>query len=177
MDREQQNVFRYKFSNDLIEKIDYFSKLHALDDRKTYKEEWNKWILTKEMYEIIDVETQRLSRLGYVDNINDKMFRSSRYYFRKKKDTDNKTRATFVRSKVNVSKDFMDKMKEFIEAKKSDSKFSPKNGYNDYIIQNNSEYNKEIENLMQNGFESNDAILKVKKTFKNQYFQIINKNN
>ena len=171
MDVEQQNVFRYKFSSDLVEKINYFSKLHALDDRKTYKEEWNKWVQTKEMFEIIDAETERLSRLGYRDDINDKMYRSSRYYFRKKKDNDNKTRATFVRSKVNVSKEFVDKMKELIESKKSDSNFSPKNGYQEFI-NNNNQYNEEVQNLMQNGFSSEDAVLKVKKTFKNQYFQI-----
>jgi hypothetical protein len=67
-------------------------------------------------------------------------------------------------------------MKELIESKKSDSNFSPKNGYQEFI-NNNNQYNEEVQNLMQNGFSSEDAVLKVKKTFKNQYFQIINKNN
>jgi hypothetical protein len=168
----QSQVFRFKFNNELTENIDYFSKLHQHDDRKTYKEAWKKWSETPEMVAIIMSETERLNRLGYTENINDKMYRSSRYYYRKKNDQV-KERATFVRSSHNVSKDFIILMKNYIENEKLSNGFSPKNAYNNFLEVNKEFYESEIENLTTNGFSNEDAILKIKKTFKNQHYQSI----
>jgi hypothetical protein len=168
----QSQVFRFKFNNELTENIDYFSKLHQHDDRTTYKEQWKIWSETPEMVEIIMSETERLNRLGYTENINDKMYRSSRYYYRKKNDQ-LKERATFVRSSHNVSKEFITLMKIYIENEKLSSGFSPKNAYNNFVETNNEIYENEIQNLTTNGFSNEDAVLKIKKTFKNQHYQSI----
>lgn len=171
-DNVQSQVFRFKFNEELTDNINYFSKLHQHDDRKTYKEEWKKWCETPEMVAIIMSETERLNRLGYTENINDKMYRSSRYYYRKKNEQV-KERATFVRSSYNVSKEFITLMKNYIENEKLSSNFSPKNAYNNFIEINKELYDNEIQNLTTNGFSNEDALLKIKKTFKNQHYQSI----
>ena len=63
------------------------------------------------------------------------MYRSSRYYFRKKTDQV-KERATFVRSSYNVSKEFITLMKDYIENEKLSINFSPKTAYTNFIIIN-----------------------------------------
>jgi len=38
------NIFRYKFSDDFIQPLYQFSKIHQYDHRKDFKEAWNIWI-------------------------------------------------------------------------------------------------------------------------------------
>ena len=64
-----------------------FSKIHQYDDRHTYKSEWAKWTQLEDIALTIDAETRRLQENGYVGDINDKMFKAGRYYFRKKTPT------------------------------------------------------------------------------------------
>ena len=174
MDSKNTTTFRFKFCDDLVSKIDYFSKLHSLDERKVYKEEWNKWIQTNEMVEIINDETERLRRLGCFDDINEKMYRSSRYYFRKKKETGEKTRSTFVRSNINVTREFMKKIQDYIKENRNKENFSPKKSFEDFKIEFKDDYDKEIRYLCENSFSIDDSNNKIKKTYKNQHFQIVN---
>lgn len=81
--KPDSKIFRYKFSDDIIALISEFSKLHKLDDRKIYKENWNTWVKTNE--DIIKQEVERLHGLGFEGDVIDKMFKAGRYYFREKK--------------------------------------------------------------------------------------------
>jgi hypothetical protein len=76
------SIYRYKFSNDIMHIITEFAKVHQYDDRKTYKEYWIKWL--DDNHDMISNEITRLTRLGYEGDIEDKMFKAGRYYFRKK---------------------------------------------------------------------------------------------
>ena len=58
--------------------------MHQYDDRHTYKSEWTKWTQQEENTQAIDVEKRRLQENGYIGDIEDKMFKAGRYYFRKK---------------------------------------------------------------------------------------------
>ena len=64
-----------------------FSKVHQYDDRQTYKSEWQKWTSQAEIAEAMEVERRRLQENGYTGDIDDKMFKAGRYYFRKKTST------------------------------------------------------------------------------------------
>lgn len=77
-------IFRYEFTKPFIEMLSAFSIKHHLNDRQTYKMEWEKWIATAEISELIEKERAYLLEIGYTGNIDDKMFKSGRYYFRKK---------------------------------------------------------------------------------------------
>lgn len=79
---DQFRIYRYEFSKEFMDELYHFSKIHQYDDRHTYKEEWDKWINTN--YELIKNEKLRLINLGYKGDIENKMFKSGRYYFRKK---------------------------------------------------------------------------------------------
>ena len=75
-------IYRYKFDELFLEDLISFAKIHQFDDRKTFKEEWKLWCESNE--EFIEREENRLVSLGYKGDCKDKMFKSSRYYFRKK---------------------------------------------------------------------------------------------
>ena len=75
-------IYRYKFTADFMNELYIFSKVHQYDHRKVFKEAWEVWI--EENDNIVTSEVKRLTELGYDGNIIEKMFKSARYYFRKK---------------------------------------------------------------------------------------------
>jgi hypothetical protein len=80
-------IYRHEFSKEFMAHVSCFSKIHQYDDRHTYKSEWAKWTQLEDIALTIDAETRRLQENGYVGDINDKMFKAGRYYFRKKAPT------------------------------------------------------------------------------------------
>ncbi len=81
-------IYRYKFTEDFMVDLNKFAKIHQYDDRKDFKEAWLTWV--EDNKDIVDEEIHRLLYLGYEGDILDKMFKSARYYFRKKS-TEKKT--------------------------------------------------------------------------------------
>lgn len=79
---------RFVFAPSIIETLSEFSKLHQLDDRKTYKKAWTAWIDTEPIRKQILEEETRLQQLGFVGDIVNKLFLSSRYYYRTKTKAD-----------------------------------------------------------------------------------------
>jgi hypothetical protein len=77
-------TFRFEFSKSFIDELSRFSKVHQFDERRTYKEAWQKWKSNPEIDNIMSFEIRRLEKNGYSGDIEDKMFKSGRYYFRKK---------------------------------------------------------------------------------------------
>jgi hypothetical protein len=76
------SIYRYKFTDDFTKELYKFSKIHQYDHRKDFKDAWQIW--TEENENLVDSEVRRLANLGYDGDILDKMFKSARYYFRKK---------------------------------------------------------------------------------------------
>jgi|TARA_B110000467_G_C18235313_1_gene431185 hypothetical protein len=75
-------TFRFKFTDLVMENLSVFSKVHQHDDRADFKDAWKLWI---EQHKImIDNETTRLVEAGFIGDVVDKMFKSARYYLRKK---------------------------------------------------------------------------------------------
>lgn len=81
----QGNVYRFKLSESILDKMKYFGKLHQFDDRKDFREAYDEWYLKEK--EDIDRELSRLQKWGYDGDIKKKMYRSIRYYFNKKPNT------------------------------------------------------------------------------------------
>jgi hypothetical protein len=77
-------TYRHEFSKIFMSALSAFSKVHQYDDRHTYKNEWTKWTQQEAIAQSIDVEKRRLQENGYIGDIDDKMFKAGRYYFRKK---------------------------------------------------------------------------------------------
>lgn len=169
-------IYRFKFSTDICNSITDFAKLHQFDDRATYKEAWQLWCTDND--NLICDENERLQRLGYNHDIVNKLYRSSRYYYRCKKDNDETSslQEKPKRTYINLSKDTLNIIKEHLnENKNNEVKFSPSQGYNIFCENYKETIDKEAAYLENTFSISNDeATKKIKKTYKNKYFQIIN---
>jgi hypothetical protein len=74
-------TYRHEFSKEFMADLSTFAKVHQYDDRHTYKSEWTRWI--QQNNNAIEMETRRLEENGYKGDIQDKMFKAGRYYFKK----------------------------------------------------------------------------------------------
>jgi hypothetical protein len=172
---DNTNIFRYKFTDDFTNELFKFSKIHQYDHRKDFKEAWTIW--TEENDDIVSDEIRRLSNLGYEGDILDKMFKSARYYFRKK--STEKKAPSQRRDYVGVQRDLLDAIDDHITSSINvDDDFKPSDGFDDFCKNNISVLKEEVNFLCKNGMkDSNEIKQKIKKTYKNRYFLIISKNN
>lgn len=80
--KQQNKVFRFKFDDNVVDEMKEFSRIHKFDDRHDFKDAWEKWLVDNRT--MVSDELERLDNLGYNGDIEDKMFKSVRYYYRKK---------------------------------------------------------------------------------------------
>ena len=78
----ERAIYRFKFTEEFMVELYNFAKIHQYDHRKDFKEAWKIWL--EENAEIVEDEVRRLTNLRYDGDILEKMFKSARYYFRKK---------------------------------------------------------------------------------------------
>ena len=166
------NIFRYKFTEIFTSELFRFSKIHQYDHRKDFKEAWNIWLEDND--DIVSDEVRRLTNLSYDGDILDKMFKSARYYFRKK-GTEKKL-PTERRNYVGVNKDLLDAMDEHIKSKINNKNYKPSEGFDEFCKSNINLLKEEVNILCRNGLiDSVEIKKKIKKTYKNRYFLIISK--
>lgn len=162
-------IFRFNFSEEFNRQLGYFAKLHQYDDRTEFKEKWNEWV--EENDSIINDERKRLLNLGYEGDVENKMYKSARYYFRKKP-LRHEPAERCVR--VVVSKDLLYQIDEHIQNNHFTQNYTPQLSYEDFCNQYSEiiseemiQLNMENEEIMQN---------KIKKTYKNRFYVIIRQN-
>jgi len=162
------SIYRYNFSEELVHKILCFSKMYQFEERKDYKEKWELWC--EENNDCILKETERLTALGYEGDILIKMYKASRYYFRKKKLEKHipKKREQYI----SISRELLEKMDTYItdnlklEKKPKDMFIQFCELYSDFI-------QLSVDELNEKGYQDrSDIHLKIKKTFKNRYFSL-----
>ncbi len=169
---QPQTIFRFKFSQPFIDEMYVFSKVHQYDSRHDFKDAWNDW--TENNSELISNEKKRLENMNYQGDIMDKMFKSARYYFRKKSTIkkDPSERGLYV----NLDKDLLYAMDEHINRNISANiKMKPSDSVKEFQ-QINAEYIKEKTQYLcqEEGFDESMIENKIKKTYKNRYFMIMN---
>lgn len=167
-----KNIYRYKFSILVTEQLFSFSKIHQYDDRSTFKDAWKEWI--KENYDLVEIEIRRLQNLHYEGDILEKMFKSARYYFRKKNPCINepKKRGTYL----TIQKEILEVMDKHISLSLVNIK--PSERFDDFCIQNQNILKEEIIRLMNaNNNNAEEIKKKIKKTYKNRNFLYNNKKN
>ena len=172
-------LFRFPLSKEITESIHYFAKLHQYNDRKTFKEEWRKWIECEEIKEQIEQERTRLKEQTYDDDLIQKLFVSARYYYRTLKDADNKIQKP-RKDYTSLSKDFLKTMDNWIIYYNSNTPelVSPNQQYIQYCRDNVEHLRTEItrlKNNSENQLDVKEIEFKFKKTFKNREFIIRNK--
>ena len=165
-------IYRFKFTEEFMVYLYNFSKIHQYDDRKDFKEAWNVW--TEENDDIIDGEMRRLLTLGYEGDVLDKMFKSARYYFRKK--STERIEPKQRRQYISVTKDLLDAMDRHIENNIYDDNYQPKTGFITFCKDNETLLKDTISSIFGQGIKESELIeYKIKKTYKNRYFMLTNK--
>uniref|UniRef100_A0A6C0D9D3 Uncharacterized protein n=1 Tax=viral metagenome TaxID=1070528 RepID=A0A6C0D9D3_9ZZZZ len=166
------NIHRYKFTQVFMDELYEFSKIHQFDDRKLFKESWTIWV--EESDSLIQNETERMKNLGYDGDVLDKMFKSARYYFRKKSSV--KPEPKERRKYISVKRELLEEMdSHIISGINNKNKYKPSEGFDDFCQKNTETLKKEIETLIEKNIESTEIIAKIKKTYKNRYFMLTNK--
>jgi hypothetical protein len=166
------NIYRYKFTEDFTGELFKFSKIHQYDERKAFKEAWNIWMDDNQC--IVNEEYRRLKDIGYDGDIYDKMFKSARYYFRKK--STEKKEPVKRRIYVGSQKDLLEAMDDHIKSNIVSGDFKPSEGFDEFCKQNVNLLKEEITVLCRAGLtDSNEIKSKIKKTYKNRYFLAISK--
>jgi hypothetical protein len=165
-------IYRFKFTEEFMVYLYNFSKIHQYDDRKDFKEAWAVW--TEENDDIIDGEMRRLLNLGYEGDVLDKMFKSARYYFRKK--STERIEPKQRRQYISVTKVLLDAMDRHIENNIYDDNYQPKTGFITFCKDNEILLKDTISSIFGQGIKESELIeYKIKKTYKNRYFMLTNK--
>ena len=170
MQEQIQHIYRYEFNKEFMIELYNFSKIHQYDDRKEFKSAWNVW--AEEHTELIEEEIRRLVNLNYDGDVKDKMFRSARYYFRKK--TPEKKEETQRRKYTCVDRDIINAMDQHID--KNLSSVKPSTAFLDFCKENLDLLSEEIARLYSESMTADDIKKKIKKTYKNRYFLKVNIN-
>ena len=161
---ENMNIYRYKIKDELMQMLYEFSKIHQYDHRKDFKEAWNKWVELND--EDLMLEKRRLHNIGYDGDVLDKMFKSARYYFRKK--STEKKAPKERRNYIGVDKALLYAMDEHI---KKNNSVKPEFSFDEFCKENVEFLKNEITRLCGFGITDPTEIKnKIKKTYKNRYF-------
>ena len=162
-------IFRYKFTEDFTNMLYEFAKIHEYDDRKSFKDAWDIWL--QENNEIIISEITRLNELGYTGDIINKMFKSARYYYRKK-GTEKKAQVC-RRIYIGIHKDIIQLMDAHI---KSTITIKPSQSFVEFCNIHATILQNEMTNILEKGFKTQEETIdKIKKTYKNRHYLLSNK--
>ena len=168
MDTTKAATFRFKFTDEFAERLYAFAQLHRYDNRIVFKEAWEKW--SEDHRNDIELETQHLKENGYTGATLDKMYKSARYYFRKKSTEKNEPKAR--RPYVSVDIDVIEHMDIHIMDWCRRSDFRPAIAFSDFCETHKSLLEKEVLRLYDEGnMNTSDIPTKLKKTYKNRYYQ------
>jgi hypothetical protein len=178
-------TFRFIYSTYFSKELEYFSKIHQFDDRKIFKKEWEKWIEKDEIKDLIEGERIKAIEEGYNGDLMDKIFKSARYYYRKKgkkeieysNDESNDEEKNFSGLSKEMMK-IMDKhinniINEYLDKSKKISLVNPAKAFDDFCISHINEIRKEIFKLKEKIVLKPDEInIKFKKSYKNRFYKI-----
>ena len=163
-------TLRYDFGEKFMEELKHFAVVHKNDDRKVFKEAWNKWSNQESIKLQIDEEVERLTNDGYKGDVIDKMFKSARYYFRKKEEkTEQEKKEGAARKQyVSLSPRFLEQIDMFIVELLKLKAYSPASAYEEFCKHKKELIITQVDILVLD-MEPDDICIKLKKTFKNRF--------
>ena len=174
MNNMKKKVFRYKFSNDVMELMQDFSKVHQNDSKDNFDDNWT--LFLEKNKQVIETEERRLKECGFDASIEDKMYKSIKYYYNKKKiavvDADANANANANanadanakerRKYVSVGHDVLISMQVHIRENIKKEDYKPDKGFNEFI--------KDYD-LKKDGDGGDDEFKRYKKAYKNMYYR------
>ena len=169
-------TLHFNFSETIVTKLSTFADIHRNDDRKMFKESWAKWIKSDDIYHLIETEIEAQRKKGFIGDVYDKMFKSARYYFRKKPHIPAKKAVR--KQYISLCPHFLAKIdRHALELIKSHSSnvdnkckanVSPANAYTSFCNTHQQDLYEQIEHLV-NLLEYSEICDKMKKTYKNRF--------
>ena len=181
-------TYRYTFTPDVTEQLSIFAQIHQYDERKIFKESWKTWIEEDEIKPMIMAEVERLQQLGFTGDVLDKMFKSVRYYYRKKSNEptvqpqrkvyESMSTTILLQMDEHINKQITEHVKEkqqFNNNIVSISKISPAKSFDNYCNENKDmilqmlKCQEDQQTTITNQMVE-DMINKLKKTYKNRFY-------
>ena len=170
----KSKIFRFKLSDEIMLLITQFAKMHQYDDRHAYKEAWEDWSNVQQ--DILEREVSRLEQIGYKGDVLDKMFKAGRYYFREKKAKTKNEVATEKKEKkrnyIVMNQEVILAMDKHLTNSMKQPDFKPARDFVQFCEQNLEMLRREITCLKEQDIEGDQIAAKIKKTYKNRYFNL-----
>jgi hypothetical protein len=161
------SIHRFKCSKELNDEIINFAQIHKFDTNETLEEQWNTWMKSDKIMEIVENEKSYLQRNHYPSQIDVKIFKSIKYYYIKKflKPVEKNEDAGLVPRLVNrLPIELKEKVQEdIIKQFEMDPAFKPSDTYETFKQALSPE-------TLQTVSEAS-----IKKCYKNQYYQLKHK--
>jgi hypothetical protein len=124
------SIYRFNFSDEMKQHLLNFSKKHSNDDLITFKENFENWCLHNKMF--INDEMNVLVRNGFKGDIQEKMYKSIRFYYMKKINKSNEEPTSKDRKKyIRKDNKMLALIKNHIESIITDN-MKPSDAYNDF---------------------------------------------
>lgn len=161
--------YRFTLHESVVNELNAFVYIHKYDDRKEFKEQWERWV--SENTTLIEKERLRLQSQGYDGDIIDKMFKSVRYYLRKKPLTPSEPKQR--RKYIGITREIITLMDTHIcQQLQENTLAKPAVGYNEFYEMYNERILADEINRIHTTYNVEKDVVeaKIKKTYKNRYF-------
>ena len=185
-----KKVFRFKYEKNIQDLVNEFSKLNTNKNREDFNKNWEIFIRTNS--EVLDRERERVTRIGYSGNFDEKLYKSARYYYSKKNSlnsnslnsnslnsnslcilTDKIEKPKLCNNYIFVSDNLLSAIDKHIKDNYLNEKYKPSTGYEEFSNKNKLLISSEVVILINDyGLEKSYIFFKLKKTYKNRYYQI-----
>ena len=169
-------TFRYQLSYDALMVLRPFAQTSASLPRQAFKDKWCTWLAINA--QIVEAEEARLTREGYKGCVRDKMYKSARYYFKNRPPSlAKKPRARNANPYIALAPAILSMMDAHIaSASRSSSRAKPSTLYTEWALSLDDAAKATLgselgRSMAQGGLTSEEAAIKVKKTYKNRYFK------
>jgi len=176
-DEVMLKTFRFTFGKEFTDELSRFSKIHQYDNRVTFKEAWAIWIKDDDISCLINNEVKRLTNEGFQGDIMDKMYKSGRYYYRKKSEEEKTPheRKEYVGFNKNILADMDKDIQNQLDAK-SVIDISPSEAFDHYCANHKMAIVDELkrENPDVNSWKREDVenmTNRFKKAYKNRFYK------
>lgn len=166
--KNKVKTFRFNFSDEFINMMKDFSRIHKHDNKQDFKDYFDNWF--NENYIIIESEFKKATDKGYSGDFKFKIFKSIKYYYCKK--NNNISNEPKKRRKyISMNSEIISMMDMYIQrAIINKDIIKPSVEFDLFMEHYKTEINSEINELSKNNLSKEDIYNKFKKTFKNRYF-------
>ena len=171
-------VFRHQLSSEVLARVRPFAEANADLPGRQFRAQWDGWIVANRT--LLDTEATRLAANGYAGDVDAKVYRSARYYFKSRPPTlERKTRATNSTPYLSIAPQLISSMDGHIAAAlRSTQHAKPAELFATFMLNLEAAgltalLASELARFMEHGgLDATAAERKLKKTYKNRYFRV-----